>query len=87
MLSEISHFFRKTSKIKHDEHEEHGKEGCYSSSIPVGTLDDSRVIGNDSAEVNTSSIFRKVSITECSEVNQVVEAILICCVHCGCSSE
>ena len=58
MQSEILHFFKKISKGKHVEHEEHGQEGCSSSSMPAGTLDNSRVIGNDSAEVNTSSNFR-----------------------------
>ena len=58
MQSEISHFFKKTSKIKHNEHEEHVQEGCYGSSTLVVTLNGSRVIGNDSAEVNTSSSFR-----------------------------
>ena len=49
---------KKTSKRKHDEHEEQGQEGCSSSSIPEGTLDDSRVNGNSSSEVNTGSSFR-----------------------------
>ena len=49
MQSKISHFSKKTSKTKHDEHEEYDQEGFSSSIISVGTLDDSRVIGNDSA--------------------------------------
>ena len=80
MNSEISHFFKKTSKRNYDEPEEHIQEACSSSSFPVGKLDDNNVVGNDSAEVNTSS-------TECYEVNQVVQANLIFCIHHGYSPD
>ena len=89
MQSVISHFFKKKSKRKHDEHEEHSEGSCSSNINSVGTLDDSRIIGIDSAQQKSTPgpASGLVSITECFVVNQVVEATLIHCVHHGYSSE
>ena len=77
MYSEINDF--RFEKKKHDEHEDHGQEGASSQEhwMTTGQLG---MIQQNSTPVPASGL---VSITECFEVNQVVEAILIHCVHHG----